>query len=204
MRRHYFIKEGSPVWINVPGTPFTLPGETTKYERLPGMVDWAPRDMVTRVGKGLDKEISPTVLAEQEAERGLPGTLGKGAVGGTTAGLLAAKLLGGDKFLPSIPKMLQSGVTPDMVKRFKSLPRSIKGLPLAGAGVGMLAGLGTWNARKGQRREQAQGVAKGLLTEQILQQHDLNRASLGALQGLPRDSSTEQTPVVATLGNKGL
>ena len=32
--RHYFVKHGSPVWIHIPGTPFTLPGIPANFQRL--------------------------------------------------------------------------------------------------------------------------------------------------------------------------
>lgn len=31
--RHYFMKHGAPVWIHVPGTPFTIPGVPASYQR---------------------------------------------------------------------------------------------------------------------------------------------------------------------------
>lgn len=33
--RHYFVKHGAPVWIQVPGTPFTVPGIPASYRRKP-------------------------------------------------------------------------------------------------------------------------------------------------------------------------
>ena len=203
MRRHYFIKTGAPVWIHVPGTPFTLPGETTKYERLPGMIDWAPRGMITRVGKGLKTQTPTRQLVDNEVNRGLPQAVGAGAAGGATAGMVAAKLLGGERFIPSVTELMQTGVTPTMRQNFRKLPGVIKALPFIGTGAGLLYGAGKWHMGKQKRREQAQGVAKGLLTEQILQQHDLNRAR-ASVNPTQHESASDATPTAVTLSNKGI
>ncbi len=207
MRLHYFIKEGeSPVWIRVPGTPFTLLGSPTKYERLPGMTEWAPRPVVERVGKGLQQKIDPGVLAQQEGERGLPWTLGKGGIGGLTAGALAARLSGGEASVAPFKEMLSKGLSRETLKGLKNLPRAAKILPLAGAGAGLLGGAAYWQGGRGGRTQQAEEVAKGLLSEKILQTKDINaaRRSVSALQGLPHETATAEPPVVVTPGNTGV
>jgi hypothetical protein len=205
--RHYFIKEGeAPVWIRVPGTPFTMLGSPTKHERLPGMTEWAPRPVVERMSKGLQQKIDPETLVQREEEEGLPWDAAKGGIGGLTAGALAGRLAGGEATTAPLRELLAKGVSKETLKGLKNVPRAAKILPLAGAGAGALGGAAYWSAGKPARREQAEEVAKGLLSEKILQQHSINQArqSVSALKGLPVETARAESPVVVTPGNTGV
>ena len=169
MRRHYFYKAGTtPIWIHVPGTPITLPGESTKYERLPGMTDWAPRDVVSRVGQGLAQEQDMDDIAENEATRGLGGRAAGGAGGGLLAGAVGARLVGGEAVSAPFKNILKSGINSASLKGLRKLPMKAGLLPLIGLGVGTAAGVGSWAMGRDQRKAQAKSVGKGLLSEQIL------------------------------------
>lgn len=215
MKRHYFYKQGaSPVWIHVPGTPFTLPGERTQYDRLPGMTDWAPRDVIGRVGKGLKEDKPIQSLVEQERQQGLLGSAAKGGIGGLVGGSMAARLAGGEKSTAPLKQVLKKGLSSGTMKGLSKFPRSAKILPLLGLGLGAAGGVGSWASGQDERGQEARGVAKGLLSEQILQQHSIGQARGGLAQQqqqrqphlakLPPESASEQSPKAAVLGNTGV
>ncbi len=205
--RHYFVKQGAPVWINVPGTPFTLPGFPARYERLPGMSEWAPRSTVESVGQKLKTDKPMEQIAEEEANVGLGTDVGAGAIAGTTGGLLAGRLAGGDKFTAPFKNILSKGLSRETLRGIKGLPRLSKLAPFIGLGAGMAGGLGHWASGRGTRRQGAHDVAKGLLSEHVLQQHSLNQARQAAqpsaLQGLPVATATAPAPIVTTQSNTG-
>ncbi len=210
MRRHYFVKEGAPVWIHVPGTPFTLPGERPQYARLPGMTEWAPNEVVERIGRGIKEDVPVEELAERESKRGLLTHLGKGGVGGGIAGAMGARLLGGEAAFAPIKKMFQKGVSRKTMQGLSRLPGLSKALPLAGIGAGLAGGLGTWAAGQDNRRREAQDVSKGLLSEQILQQHAIGKARESADRGtpllsrLPTETASMPSPKIVVDGNTGV
>jgi hypothetical protein len=205
--RHFFVKYGAPVWIHVPGTPFTLAGFPERYERLPGMTEWAPRRTVENVGKQLQTAAPMEQIAADEANAGLGTSVGTGAIAGTTGGLLAGRLASGDNFAAPFKKLLSKGLSRDTLRGLKNIPRSSKIAPLIGLGAGAAAGLGHWASGREDRRQTANEVAKGLLSEQVLQQHSLNQARQSAqpsaLQGLPVDTATAPAPIVTTQSNTG-
>jgi len=204
MRRHYFIKEGaSPVWIHVPGTPFTLPGERTQYSRLPGMTEWAPRDVVERMGKGLAGDQTVKNLAQAESQQGLPGHLGKGAIGGAVGGAMASRIFGGESVTAPFKNIFKKGITRESLKGLSKLPRSAKILPLLGLGLGAAGGIGSWASGRDAREQEAREVGKGLLSEQILQQHSIGQARRG-LAKLPIETASENSTKAVTLGNTGV
>ena len=207
MRRQYFIKEGAaPVWIHVPGTPFTLPGERTQYERLPGMTDWAERGMVSRVSKGLEEGTGVEALAEREALQGTGREAGKGAIAGGTVGTMAGRLIGGEAASAPIKELLQKGISKDTLKGFKNVPRAAKIAPVIGALLGAGGNAALWASGRDERRQQAKDVAKGVLSENILRRDALNRAREGIkrLQSGTQETAEQSTPKVITTGSMGV
>jgi len=176
MRRHYFIKEGAPVWIRIPGTPFTLAGTQTQSARLPGMTEWAPREVVERMGAGLKEDVPVEELANREANRGLLSSAGAGAAGGGILGALGGRLMGGAESVAPFKNILNKGLTRETFKGLSKIPRAAKLLPLLGVGAGLAGGVGAWATGRNERRREAQEVSKGLLSEQILQQQALTGA----------------------------
>lgn len=209
MRRYYFSKESSaPIWIHVPGTPVTLPGERTEYERLPGMTNWAPRGIVSRVGQGLAQEKGIEDIAENEASRGLGTSALKGSGGGVLGGSVLSRVVGGEAVSKPFKNILKKGLTRESLRGLSKLPTSAKVLPLLGLGVGAASGVGSWAMGQDSRREQARAVGKGLLSEQILQQHSLGQARQGLkarqLSKLPVESASEMSPKATVLSSSGV
>jgi len=203
MKRHYFNKEGAaPIWIHVPGTPITLPGETTKYERLPGMTDWAPRGVVSRVGRGLAENKDMTEIAEQEANKDLGASAARGGAGGLLGGAMLSRLIGGEKVTTPFKNILKRGLNKQTLQGLGKLPRAAKVLPLLGMGLGAATGMGSWAAGRDKRREQAAAVGKGLLSEQILQQHSLNKARES--QRVPLETATEYPTKATAINGSGV
>lgn len=211
-RNHALVSLGlekgaqSPIWVRVPGSPFTFLGSAPKHERLPGMTEWAPREVIERVGKGLQRKEDPEELIRREEYRGLPESMTAGGVGGLTAGSLAGRLAGGEAATAPFKELLAKGLSKDTLSGLKRVPRISKALPLIGAGAGLLGGAGYWQAGREKRREEADEVAKGLLSEKILQRHAIERArqSVRPLQGLPVETASMPSPVVVTPGNTGV
>lgn len=174
--KYYFVKHGAPVWINIPGTPFTLPGFPARHERLPGMSEWAPREVVEQVGKGIQEGQSTEEMTEQAAGRGLPTNVGTGAIAGTTAGLLGGRLLGGEAAARPFKDILKKGLSRETLRGLRNIPHASKLAPLVGLGAGLAGGAGLWASGREGRRQESKEVAKGLLAEKVLQQHSLGQA----------------------------
>ena len=209
MGRHYFNKEGNvPMWVHIPGTPITLPGERTQYERLPGMTDWAPRDTVSRVGKGLAEKQDISEIAESEANQGLGASAIKGGAGGLLGGSMLARLVGGQAVSAPFKNVLKGGLNKSTMSGLSKIPMSAKALPLLGVGAGLASGIGGWASGRDERRNQAASVSKGLLSEQILQQHSLGQAQQGAqgkqLSKLPIESASMPSPKATVLSSAGV
>lgn len=208
MRRYYFVKEGAPIWIHVPGTPFTLPGELPRYERLPGMIEWAPHDAVERVGLGLKEDVPIEQLAEEEAQRGLLSNVLRGSGGGLIGGTMSARLMGGERASAPIKQIYKKGLTRKTLRGLSKLPRAAKILPLLGTGAGLAGGIGAWAAGREGRKEEAQNISKGLLSEQILQEHALNQARQSLQQPLlnrrPAESAQVTAPKAVVLSTTGV
>ena len=140
-----FEKSAVAVWTRVPGTPFTLPGSPEIKERLPGMVDWAPREMVTDVARGLREGLGPQELAEAEAKKGLLGDAGTGALAGGTIGAMAGRLIGGSSATQPFKNLWSGGLSRAGFKQLSKIPMAAKIAPLLGLGVGAGAGLLKWH-----------------------------------------------------------
>ena len=208
MNRPDFIKLGAPIWFHVPGTPFTLPGTVPQYERLPGMSEWADREVVTRVNKDLEKGTPIKDIEANEANRDLSTHLLRKGIGGGIAGSLAGRVAGGEAATAKFKDILQSGVSKETLRNLKKTPTAMKALPLLGLGGGLAAGLGSWASSRDQRRQQARDVSKGLLAEQVLQNKDLmdtwkDVQQPNTLAPAPVESATQETPLVTTLGSTG-
>jgi len=212
MRNGMLKKEGFAVWTRVPGTPFTLPGSLTVKERLPGMVDWAPREVVTRVAKGLRSgDDGPVELAEAEAQRGLPQHAGVGAVAGTTLGSLLGRLFGGQAAIKPFQEIGQRGIGSSTLRQLKNLPAAMKLLPILGALGGAGVGAKVWERGQEGRRQQALDVSKGLLAERILQSQAIQEAlrsnnpyTAPLLRGIPITSASAPVPHVMRYGHIGV
>lgn len=205
-------KHGLAVWTRVPGTPFTLPGSPTIRERLPGMTEWAPRDMISRMAKGLERgELSPAELAELEAKRDELGQTGFGAGIGLTGGSILGRLIGGEAATQPFLDIYKQGITGQTLKGLSKMPAAMKILPLLGLGAGAYLGRQHWAKGKEGRRRQALGISKGLLAERILQSNALREAlntttpyTGGLLSGLPITSAYTPTPYVLRAGQIGV
>lgn len=210
-KRQGMLKEGVAVWTRVPGTPFTLPGSPTIRERLPGMMDWAPRDTITRMARGLQKgEKSPEELAETEAQQGAGTNVGLGAVGGLTGGSLLGRLFSGQKGVEPFKKIYEKGLSGKTLRGLKHLPGAMKVLPLLGLLGGSAIGAQHWAQGRDERKGQALDVSKGLLAERILQSSAVQGAlksnnpySAPLLQGVPISSAQTSMPYVLRAGQVG-
>ena len=151
MRKYYFVKHGAPVWIRIPGTPFTFAGFPHERSRLPGMTEWAPQGVVERVGKGLKEDKSVDALAESEKNRGLLASTGTGGVVGGGLGAMAGRLLGGKDATRPFRDILRKGLSRETLQGFKNIPQASKILPLVGAGAGLAGGAMNWASGRGQR-----------------------------------------------------
>lgn len=205
------LKYASGVWFRPPGLPFTFAGTPDYQERLTGMSEWAPRGMVERVAKGLQKGKSVESLSGEEKGKGLLRSTGVGAVAGGAAGGVLGRLLGGEASTAPFKELLAKGLSKETFRGLKKIPRSAKLAPLIGVGGGLLAGLGGWAAGRGERERQTTQVSRGLLAERVLQRNALKEAlkteapyNQPLLRGLPLTTASAQTPYAVTLGNTGL
>jgi len=173
----YASPSGAPLWVQIPGTPLTLPGRQTQYDRLPGMTDWAPQPVISRVAQGLEDEIPLEEIAKREGGEGLGAAVGTGLLGGSIAGGLAGRLLSGEAGVAPLKQLLKKGLTREAISELRRIPKGMLATPLIGAGIGTAAGLAAWKATEGGREQQARDVARGLLTERILQRHQLREAT---------------------------
>lgn len=205
------LKEGLAVWTRVPGTPFTLPGMYHPKERLPGMSEWVPRDVVERVSRLLKKDKSLEEVAHSESGRGLLGQLGFGGVVGGIGGGLLGRLVGGEGAVEPLKNILSQGINSKSLRRLKGLSGPMRWLPLLGAGAGALAGGTSWAKGKQTRGRQSKDVARGLLAERALQRGALREAiqtdlpyTAPILRGVPIMSASATAPYVATPGSTGV
>ena len=202
------LKQGFAVWTRVPGTPFTLPGAYTPRERLPGMSEWAPRDMIERVSQHLKQNRSIEDIAHAEQNEGLLGRLGLGGAIGATGGGLLGRLLGGEGATAPFKKIISEGLGSKTLAGLKNLPGPMKWAPALGAGAGLLAGASQWGAGRAQRGEQARDVTRGLLAEKVLQRGALSEAvktrlpyTAPLLRGVPIMSASSPPPYVTVPGS---
>ena len=199
------FKRAVAVWTKVPGLPFTLPGNLTQYERLPGMSEWASRDVITRMGEGMRRGEDLDALVEKEKEEGLGGSLAMGAAGGGLGGGLLGRLVSGEAATAPVKEILREGTGTSLrgLRGLSKIPGAAKALALGGVGLGTLAsGIG-WGMGSGDRADTARAVARGLRREQSMQtnanlQNQALRQQL--LTHNPMPSATAAQPLVAQIG----
>jgi hypothetical protein len=198
--RQGMLKEGVAVWTHVPGTPFTLPGSPTIKERLPGMTEWADRDMIQRVAKKLKSGGDVEDVAGEEAQEGQGKALGIGAAAGSVGGGLLGRLLGGKKVFEPFKDIGRKGLSGRTLSALSKIPTAAKILPLVGAGAGGYLAHQKWQKGADKREQQALDVSKGLLAERVLQQSAINQAINSSQQGAPN----QQQQQVSTPGYRPL
>lgn len=202
-----FNKLAFPIWTRIPGTPFSFPGGISYTERLPGMQEWVPRDVVERVSRALARGEDIRTLTKQEGGEGAAKTTAVGAGIGGVMGGLGARLAGGQKSSQPLRELLKRGITQKTLEGLKRMPKGMRYAPLAGAGLGGLAALGQWASQRGEREQGAEQVARGLLAERVLQRRALEEAvktqkpyTGSILRGLPISSASSPPPYVAMPG----
>lgn len=205
-----FEKSAVAVWTHVPGTPFTLPGSPEIKERLPGMVDWAPREMITRIARGLRAGKGPEDLAKAEGMKGLPLTAGGGALAGGTLGAMAGRLIGGQATTQPFKNLWSQGLSRGSLKQLSKIPMSAKMAPLLGLGIGAGVGALKWLKDAPGKRQQAFDVSRGLLAEKVLQEKALGEAKAsdqpytgGLLNNFGSTTATAPIPHVMRYGHLG-
>ena len=194
------------MWLRVPGTPLSILTAPQQNERLPGTYIWAPKDVVEQVGGGLADDQSLDQIIETAADQGLKPNVGFGAGAGAIGGALAGRGIGGEAAVAPLKTILRKGINASTLRGLSKLPTSMKVLPAVGGGLGVLGGLANWEGGRDHRRAQAAQVARGLLSEDVIQQHALQtarRSSNPVLQGLPTESATEATPLTVTQSDAG-
>jgi hypothetical protein len=158
--------------------------------------------VVSRVGRGLRENREVRDIAEQEANQGLGSNAARGGAGGLLGGAMIARIVGGEKSVAPFKKILAKGINKNTLRGLSRLPWAAKWLPLLGAGLGTAAGVGSWATGRDKRREQAAAVGKGLLSEQILQQHQINQARTA--RKMPLESATERATKATTVNSTGV
>lgn len=193
-----------PLWIRTPVATVPIGGVPQQSERLPGMTEWAPREMVEDVARGVRSGQDVEEIAQEQAKKGLLGDVAsKGLVGGV-GGVLGGRLAGGEKAFAPFKGLLEGGITKDTLKGLKNVPLPMKILPLAGAGLGAGLAVSNWMGEAPQRQKQTYDVARGLLTERVLQRDALRQAmgrEVQSLQKLPHQSASSLPPLVVSTGD---
>lgn len=191
------------IWPRVPGAMITGGGPAPR-ERLPGMTEWAPREMVEDVAKGLRSGQDVEEIAKEQAGKGLLGNAAVAGLTGAFGGVLGGRLAGGEKAWEPFRGVLSEGLTPAALRSLKRAPLPMKLLPLAGAGLGVGMATKNWLEEAPHRQKQTYDVARGLLAERVLQRDSLREAmgrELQALQGVPHQSATALPPLVISTGD---
>jgi hypothetical protein len=199
------FKRAVAIWTKVPGLPFTVPGNITQYDRLPGMSEWASRDVITRMGEGMRRGEDLDALVEKEKGEGLGSSIGIGTAAGGLGGGLLGRLVSGEAATAPIKEIFQQGTGTSLrgLRGLSRIPGVAKALALGGAGLGALAGGIGWGMGSGERGDTAHEVARGLRREQTMQsnanlQNQLMRHQL--LNANPMPSATAAQPLVAQTG----
>jgi len=202
------LKTAIPLWLKVPGATVPITGAPQPYERLPGMTEWAPREMVEDVAQGIRGGQDVEDIADEQSRKGLLGNAAVSGLTGAFGGILGGRLLGGKAaFEPFSGEqgLLTKGITSgDAWKGLKNLPLSMKILPLAGAGLGVGLAAKNWMDAAPHRRQQTYDVSRGLLSERVLQRDALRQAmgnEMRTLKPIPHQSANEPLPVVLSRGD---
>lgn len=199
------FKKAIAIWTKIPGLPFTVPGNITQYDRLPGMSEWAPRDVITRVSEGMQEGEDPANIVKKERDKGFSQSVGLGAAGGTIGGGLLGRLVSGEAAVAPIKEIFQEGAGTSLrgLRNLSKIPTAAKALTLGGLGLGALAGGSAWGTDTAQRGNIARDVVRGLSREQLtLQNAQLQNKILQQqlLAQNPMPSATAAQPLVAQTG----
>ena len=175
------------------------------------MPSWVARKRVEEISRALEEGASTQEISQEQATRGLGPALLYGGGAGTTAGILGARLHGGEAAIAPFKKVLKEGINAKSLGSLKKMPMAMKASPLAGLGLGAAAGMGMWSQGVPRRRREAREVVRGLLAERILQRNALrsalqsNRPYTGSiLSGVPITSASASPPHVVIPGNVGV
>lgn len=199
------FKKAIAIWTKIPGLPFTVPGNITQYDRLPGMSEWAPRDVITRVSEGLNEGEQPVDLVEKERNKGFAQSIGLGATGGAVGGGLLGRLVSGESAVAPIKEIFEEGTGTSLrgLRNLSKIPRAAKVLTLGGLGLGALAGGSAWGTDIKQRENIARDAVRGLSREHLTLQNAQLQNKLLQQQLLtpnPMPSATASQPLVAQTG----
>ena len=195
-----------PLWLRTPVATVPIGGVPQQSERLPGMTEWAPREMVEDVARGVRGGQDVEDIAQEQADKGLLGDVAsKGLIGGV-GGVLGGRLAGGEAAFEPFHDILKGGIGPGkgLLGNLRRVPLPMKVLPLAGAGLGAGLAVSGWLGGAPQRKQQTYDVARGLLAERVLQRDALGQAmdrDASALKGLPFQSASALPPLVTTRGD---
>lgn len=193
------FKQAVAIWTKVPGLPLTVSNPISQPERLPGMTDWAPREVISRMGEGMRRGEDLDALVEQEKNEGMGGTLAKGtALGGIGGGLLG-RLVGGEAAVEPAKEILEKGLNMRGLRGLAKTPMAMKALTLGGLGAGALGAGIDWATGRDERGDQARTVARGLRREYTMQQNANMQNQVLRQQLLnhnPMPSATASQPLV--------
>lgn len=191
------------IWPRVPGAMITGGGPAPR-ERLPGMTEWAPREMVEDVARGLRSGQDVEEIAKEQTGKGLLGNAAVAGLTGAFGGVLGGRLVGGEQSWEPLKGLLSKGFTREGLSGLKKLPLAMKAMPIAGAGLGVGLAAKNWMEQAPHRQKQTYDVARGLLAERVLQRDSLREAmgrEIRALQGIPHQSATQLPPLVISTGD---
>lgn len=205
MSAYALFKQALAVWTKVPGLPFTVTNPITQPERLPGMTDWAPREVITRMGQGMQQGVNLDELVEREKSQGLGRSLAMGSAGGVIGGGALGRLMSGEAATAPAREILQKGVSLRGLKGLARTPGAMKALTLGGLGLGAVGSSIGWGMGREDRGQMAQSVARGLRRENLVQQNAnlqnrVMRGQLSALSANPMPSATAGQPLVVQSG----
>ena len=196
-----------PLWLKVPGATVPITGAPQPYERLPGMTEWAPREMVEDVARGVRSGRDVEDIAQEQSNKGLLGNAAVSGLTGAFGGILGGRLIGGEKawapFKGEEGLLTKGLLNADSWKGLKNLPLSMKAMPLLGAGLGVGLAAKNWKDEAPHRQQQTYDVTRGLLAERVLQRDALGQAmgrEVHTLNGLPYQSASELPPLVLSRG----
>jgi hypothetical protein len=193
-----------PLWLRVPGATIPITGQPTPEERLPGMTEWAPREMVEDVAQGVRRGRDVEDIAQEQSRKGLLGPAAVAGLTGTVGGVLGARVLGGEEAWAPFKGMLNKGlINSGGAAELRNLRWPMIALPLAGAGLGVGLAAKNWADEAPHRQRQTYDVARGLLSERILQRDSLGQAigrETSSLRGIPHQSANATSPLVLSRG----
>lgn len=199
------FKRAVSIWTKAPGLPFTISGTTVPDDRLLGMSEWAPRDAIERMSKGMRRGTGAEELIEDERGRGLGKSIGSGAALGGLGGGVLGRVIAGEAATAPIMEIFEKGTGTSLrgLRNLSRIPGAAKALTLGGVGLGALAGGIGWSRGSEDRENMARDIASGLHNEQLAAGNASLQNQLMARQLLnanPMPSATAAQPLVAQTG----